>query len=153
MLRGDFHQAQWKYLCSSYCPFWGGIAGHHEAKQSSRSYLMTFRFRLRVCKNVFQCDSYSKPDWKPRFYAKSTSADVLMNFRFNVEARTSILATRFYTLWAISGRPCSGSEDVHLWIEGVYESEGDSVFLCQTLSTHRFAHALFLRGRLTLRMA
>jgi hypothetical protein len=59
-------------------------------------------FRPRLCKNVFQCDSYSKPDWKPRFYAKSTSADVLMIFRFNVEARTSILETRFYTLWAIS---------------------------------------------------
>ena len=60
--------------------------------------------RPRLCKNVFQYESYSKPDWKPRFYAKSTSADVLMNFRFNVEARTSNLATRFYTLWAISSR-------------------------------------------------
>ena len=60
------------------------------------------RKRPRLCKNVFQCDSYSKPDWKPRFYAKSTYADVPINFRFIVEAHTLILATRFYTLWARS---------------------------------------------------
>ena len=61
-------------------------------------------YRPRLCKNVFQCERYSKPDWKSRFYAKSTSADVPINFRFNVEAHTSILATRFYTLWADSCR-------------------------------------------------
>jgi len=43
------------------------------------------------------------------FYAKSTSAGVPINFRFNVDARTSILATRFYTLWAKSGRYYHGS--------------------------------------------
>jgi hypothetical protein len=57
----------------------------------------------RVCKNVFECDRYSKLDWKSRFYAKSTSADVSINFRFNVDALTSILAKRFYTLWAEGG--------------------------------------------------
>lgn len=61
-------------------------------------------FWPRLCKNVVQYERYSKPDWKPRFYAKSTSADVPINFRFNVEAPTSILATRFYTLWTRSGR-------------------------------------------------
>ncbi|MCA4964546.1 MULTISPECIES: hypothetical protein [Pseudomonas] len=59
--------------------------------------------RPRLCKNVFQRDRHSKLDWKSRFYAKSTSADVPINFRFNVDARTSILAKRFYTLWANSG--------------------------------------------------
>ena len=57
-------------------------------------------FRPRLCENVFQRDRYSKPDWKSRFYAKSTSADVPINFRFNVDVHTSILAKRFYTLWA-----------------------------------------------------
>jgi hypothetical protein len=57
--------------------------------------------RPRVCKNVFERDRYSKLDWKSRFYAKSTSADVPINFRFNVDAHTSILAKRFYTLWAV----------------------------------------------------
>ncbi|MNF37810.1 hypothetical protein D3C84_187420 [compost metagenome] len=60
-------------------------------------------FRPRLCKNVFQRDRYSKSDWKLRFYIKSTSADVPINFRFNVDAQTAILAKRFYTLWAKSG--------------------------------------------------
>ncbi|MDQ0741242.1 hypothetical protein QF045_004102 [Pseudomonas sp. W4I3] len=64
----------------------------------------TVAIRPRLCKNVFQRHRYSKPDWKSRFYAKSTSADVPINFRFNVDAHTSILAKRFYTLWAKSGR-------------------------------------------------
>jgi hypothetical protein len=59
------------------------------------------RFWPRLCKNVFQRDRYSKMDWKLRFYARSTSADVPINFRFNIDAHTSILATRFYTLWAV----------------------------------------------------
>jgi hypothetical protein len=86
-----------------------------EAKSASRAnHLNTGGFRLnmtpakvcfrpRLCKNVFQRDRYSKPDWKSRFYAKSTSADGLINFRFNVDAHTSIWAKRFYTLWVTSG--------------------------------------------------
>ncbi|TWS08142.1 hypothetical protein FJD35_23540 [Pseudomonas mandelii] len=62
------------------------------------------RNRPRLCKNVFERERYSKPDWKSRFYAKSTSADVPINFRFNVDAHTSIFAKRFYTLWTRSGR-------------------------------------------------
>jgi hypothetical protein len=58
----------------------------------------------RLCENVFQRDRYSKTDCKSRFYAKSPYADVPINFRFNVEAHTSILAKRFYTLWARSSR-------------------------------------------------
>ena len=58
--------------------------------------------RPRLCKNVFEHVRCSKLDWKSRFYAKSTSADVPINFRFNVDADTSILAKRFYTLWANS---------------------------------------------------
>jgi hypothetical protein len=57
----------------------------------------------RVCKNIFERDRFSKQDWISRFYAESTSADVPINFRFNVDAHTSILARRFYTLWAESG--------------------------------------------------
>jgi len=49
----------------------------------------------RLCKNV-QRDRYSKPDWKSRFYTKFKSAGVPINFKFNVDARTSILATRFF---------------------------------------------------------
>lgn len=60
------------------------------------------RYRPRVCKNVFERVRYSKLDWKSCFYAKSTSADVPINFRFNVDAHNSILAKRFYTLWAES---------------------------------------------------
>jgi hypothetical protein len=56
------------------------------------------------CVKTFFSDRYSKPDWKSRFYAKSTSANVPINFRFNVDAHTSILATRFYTLWVESRR-------------------------------------------------
>lgn len=58
----------------------------------------------RQCKNVFERDRYSKLDWISRFYAKSTPADVAINFRFNVDAHTSIVAKRFYTLRADSGR-------------------------------------------------
>ncbi len=65
--------------------------------------LTTGHDRPRLCKNVFERDRYSKPDCKSRFYAKSTSADVPINFRFNVNAHTSILAKRFYTLWAKRG--------------------------------------------------
>lgn len=61
-------------------------------------------YRPRLCKNVFQCERYSKPDWKSHFYAKSTSADVPINFRFNVDVRTSILPKRFYKPWADSRR-------------------------------------------------
>jgi hypothetical protein len=60
----------------------------------------TGSYRPRLCKNVFERVRYSKPDWKSRFYAKSTSADVPINFRFNVDAHTLILAKCFYTLWA-----------------------------------------------------
>ena len=67
--------------------------------------------RPRLCKNSFERDSYSKLDWKSRFYAKSTSADVPINFRFNVDAHTSILAKRFYTLWARSGRSVMATFD------------------------------------------
>jgi hypothetical protein len=58
-----------------------------------------------VCKNFFERDRYSKLDWKSCFYAKSISADAPINFRFNVDAHISILAKRFYSLWAMSGRP------------------------------------------------
>ncbi len=68
---------------------------------------LTVHFWTRVCKNVFERDKHSKLDWKSRFYAKSTSAYVPINFRFNVDVRTSILAKRFYTLWAVSGQLCS----------------------------------------------
>lgn len=64
----------------------------------------TVGIRPRLCKNVFERDKYSKSDWKSRFYAKSTSADVPINFRFNVDAHTSILVKRFYTLWARSSQ-------------------------------------------------
>ena len=74
--------------------------------------------RPRLCKNVFQRDRYSKPDWKSRFYAKSTSADVPINFRFNVDAHISILAKRFYTLWAKSSLLCMTAFDSLLRIEG-----------------------------------
>ncbi len=60
--------------------------------------------RPRLCKNVFERDRYSKPDWKSRIWAKSTSAEVPKNFRFHVDARTSILTKRFYTLWANCSR-------------------------------------------------
>ncbi|MFW9088042.1 hypothetical protein ACOI7N_26325, partial [Pseudomonas sp. P2758] len=60
--------------------------------------------RPRVCKNVFKRDRYSKLAWKWRIYTKSTSADVPINFRFNVDAHTSTLAKSFYTLWARNGR-------------------------------------------------
>ena len=50
----------------------------------------TVCFWPRLCKNVFQREGYSN--------AKSTFADVPINFRFNVDAHTSILAKRFYTL-------------------------------------------------------
>ena len=63
----------------------------------------------RLCKNIFARDRYSKPDLKSCFYAKSTSADVPINFRFNVDARTSILAKRFYTLWAVCCRSRSAA--------------------------------------------
>jgi len=56
-------------------------------------------FWPRLCKNVFQRDRYSKTDCKSRFYEKSTSAHVPINFRFNVDTHTSILAKRFYTPW------------------------------------------------------
>jgi len=60
--------------------------------------------RPRLCKNVFEREGYSKPNWKSRICVKSTSADVPINVRFNVDARTSILTKRFYTLWANSGQ-------------------------------------------------
>ena len=60
--------------------------------------------RPRLCKNVFERVRYSKADWTSRFYAKSTSTDAPINFRFTVNAHTSILAKRFYTLWARSSR-------------------------------------------------
>ena len=44
----------------------------------------------------------SKPNGESRGYAKSTYADVPINFRFNVDAYTSFLANRFYTLGAKS---------------------------------------------------
>jgi hypothetical protein len=65
---------------------------------------LTSCFWPRLCKNVFERVRCPKPDWKSRFYAESTSADVPINFRFNVDADTSILARRFYTLWADSIR-------------------------------------------------
>lgn len=37
----------------------------------------------------------SKPDRESRGYAKSTSADAPINFRFKADARASILAKRF----------------------------------------------------------
>ncbi|KZN19369.1 hypothetical protein A1D17_25600 [Pseudomonas fluorescens] len=57
--------------------------------------ITTGSYGPRVCKNVFECDRYSTLDWKSRFYAKSTSADVPINFRFNVDAHTSILGEAF----------------------------------------------------------
>ena len=71
--------------------------------RSCRQPFVTDCYRPRLCKNVFERVRYSKPDWKSRFDAKFTSADVPINFRFNADARTSILAKRFYTLWARSG--------------------------------------------------
>ena len=59
-------------------------------------------FWPRLCKNVFERDKCSKSEWKSHSYAKSTSADVPINFRFNVDAHTSILVKRFYTLWTQS---------------------------------------------------
>nr|DAO42991.1 MAG TPA: hypothetical protein [Caudoviricetes sp.] len=61
---------------------------------------MSGRFWPRLCENVFQRGRHSNQNWISRFYTKSTSADVPINFRFNVDAHTSILAKRFYTLWA-----------------------------------------------------
>lgn len=60
------------------------------------------RFWPRLCKNIFERDRYTKQDWKSRIWAKSTSDDVPINFRFHVDARTSFLTERFYTLWAES---------------------------------------------------
>ena len=62
-------------------------------------------------------------DWKSRFYAKSTPADVQKNYRFNVDVHTSILSKRFYTLWANSGPSrklwsviCAAIEEVTKWL-------------------------------------
>lgn len=86
---------QWKATRSSPCPRWRHVLLTRQAVFAGRLRC----FWPRLCKNVFQCARHSKPDWKSRFYGKSTSADVPINSRFNVEAHTSILATRFYTLW------------------------------------------------------
>ena len=91
---------QWKATRSSPCPRWRHVLLTRQAVFAGRLRC----FWPRLCKNVFQCARHSKPDWKSRFYGKSTSADVPINARFNVEAHTSILATRFYTLWADSCR-------------------------------------------------
>lgn len=56
-------------------------------------------------------------DWKTRIFARSTSADVPINFRFNVDAHTSILATRFYTLWAVNCLLRTAIRP-HSWLEG-----------------------------------
>lgn len=53
----------------------------------------------RLCRNVFERVGRSKPDRKSSVYAKSTSADVPKNFRFNIDADTSILTKRFCTLF------------------------------------------------------
>ena len=90
-------------LCSSWSPMTNTLSTC-AVKTYQFLQVATGSFRPRLCKNVFQCERYSKPDWKSRFYAKSKSADVPINFRFNVEAHTSILAKRFYTLWARSRR-------------------------------------------------
>lgn len=78
----------------------------------------------RLCKNVFERETYSEADWKSCICAKSTTADVPINFRFNVDARTSILTKRFYTLRARSGIPddsisiyCCLSKAVNLNLE------------------------------------
>jgi hypothetical protein len=60
--------------------------------------LATGNYRPRLCKNIFQRDRYSKPGWKSRFYAKSKSADVPINFRFNVDAHTAIGEAFLHTL-------------------------------------------------------
>ena len=72
-------------------------------------FVPTGSYRPRVCKNGFERGRYSKLDWKSRVYAKSTSADVPINFRFNVDAHNSILAKRFYTLWANSCPSCGAN--------------------------------------------
>ena len=74
--------------------------GAASASVSTRISVPSVMLWPRLCKNVFERDRYSKSDWKSRFYAKSTSADVPINFRFNVDAHTSIFVKRFYTLWA-----------------------------------------------------
>ncbi len=82
-----------------------GLRRHIRATAPGRKPpLMDDNYRPRLCKNVFERARCSKPDWKSPFYAKSTSADVPINFKFNVDADTSILAKRCYTLWAKSGR-------------------------------------------------
>ena len=82
--------------------------------------------RPRLCKNVFERARCSKPDWKSRFYAKSTSANVPINFRFNVDAHTSILAKRFYTLWARSGRPVGTKTKGKLVLRSIEEAAGST---------------------------
>lgn len=75
-------------------PRFGGGSGADSNLRASPSKRMS-AFGRGCVKTFFERVRYSKPDWKSRFYAKSTSADVPINFRFNVDAHTSILAKRF----------------------------------------------------------
>ena len=85
-------------------------------------------YRPRVCKNVFEGDRYSKPDWKLRFYAKSISADVPINFRFNADAHTSILAKRFYTLWANSCLSQTTTTGKVFTVDGINPAEDLTIY-------------------------
>lgn len=80
------------------CPKWVENSQSRRTAIDPLQPFATGNNRLRLCENVFERNRYSKL----RFYAKSTSADVPINFRVNVEAQTSNLAKRFYTLWAKS---------------------------------------------------
>lgn len=44
-------------------------------------FFVIIRFWPRLCKNVFERDRSSLPDWKSLIYAKSTSADMPINVR------------------------------------------------------------------------
>ena len=56
-----------------------------------------------------------------------TSADVPINFKFHVDARTSVLAKRFYTLWADCCRSIRAGVDLKQALCERYKTLSDSV--------------------------
>ena len=85
-------------------------------------------------------------DWKSRFYAKYTSADVPINFRFNSAADTSIFAKRFFTLWVRSKSECCDDQLISFfWIRNDLYSTNHKlihlhVFLCKKNKSATVVH-------------
>ena len=78
-----------------------GICGNRYGRCRSKGIVTPVAASGRGCVKTF-FSAIGTQNWtgKSRLYAKSTSADVPINFRFNVDTCTSIVAKRFYTLWA-----------------------------------------------------